>query len=73
MTHYGPSPPQPDPTILGLAGDGNKVVLWLKNASESELLGKTEMRLEKELTAHEAIDLARRLLIEATPLLKRGV
>jgi hypothetical protein len=73
MTHYGPSLPslRPDPaTILGLSGDGKSVVLWLKG---TDTFGLLESRIEKELTAHEAIDLARRLLIEATPLLKRGV
>jgi hypothetical protein len=69
MTHYGPSPPPPDLTILGLAGDGNKVVLWLKTSEA----GLTKTYLEKGMGPHEAIDLARRLLIEATPLLKRGV
>jgi hypothetical protein len=63
MTHYGPSPPPHDPTILGLAGDGTSVVLWLSSHGG---------RIEKEMEPHEAIDLARRLLIEAAPLLKRG-
>jgi hypothetical protein len=67
MTHYGPSPLLPDSTILGLAGDGTSVVLWIQTTREPGLT------LKKEMTCYEAINLARRLLIEATALLKRGV
>jgi hypothetical protein len=67
MTHYGPSPPLPDPTILGLAGDGTNITLWIQTTREPGLT------LKKEMGCYEAMDLARRLLIEATSLLKRGV
>jgi hypothetical protein len=59
----------PESAILGLAGDGTKIVLWLKTLDT----GVTKTYLEKEMGPYEAINLARRLLIEATPLLKRGV
>jgi hypothetical protein len=66
MTHYGPSPPPPS---IGVAGDSNKITLSLTQV----IPGWQPKRVEKELNYDEAVELARRLLNEATPLLKRRV
>lgn len=54
--------PKPAPTIIGLAGDGCKITLWLQTTSEPPLT------MKKEMGYVEAIDLARRLLNEASAI-----
>jgi hypothetical protein len=68
MTHYGPSPAlpikHPDIPTIGIGGLEDRVVIWMK---------KQDIRIERELTADEAVDLATRLLREASPLRQRGM
>lgn len=57
-------PDEPTNIILGLGSDRKSIVLWLK----ADFLEFKAFTIEKGLTRDEAINLARRLLNEASEI-----